>query len=101
MKGLCTDTPSPQKVLWEKAMKTGVDSCLCFIILAFDFFLKSEDEIYACLFKTIIEEIEPRNCHANTYTKVSEKEGVAIIFEEQRAYLPGNVIIPNAKTVWI
>ena len=56
------------------------------------FFLESEDEIYACLFKTIIEEIEPRNCHANTYTKVSE---------EQRAYLPGNVIIPNAKTVWI
>ena len=34
MKGLCTDTYSPQKVLWEKAMKTGVHSCLCFIILA-------------------------------------------------------------------
>ena len=37
MKGLCTDTPSPQKVLWEKAMKTGVDSRLCFIILASSF----------------------------------------------------------------
>ena len=98
MKGLCT--PSPQKVLWEKAMKTGVDSRLCFIILGF-FFLESEDEIYVCLFKIIIEEIEPWNCHANTCTKVSEREGVAIIFEEQRAYLPGNVIIPNAKTVWI
>ena len=65
------------------------------------FFLDSEDEIYACLFKTIIEEIKPWNCHANTCTKVSEREGVAIIFKEQRAYLPGNVIIPNAKTVWI
>ena len=37
MKGLCTDTPSPQKVIWEKAMKTGVDSRLCFVILAFSF----------------------------------------------------------------
>ena len=37
MKGLCTDTPSPQKVLWEKAMKTGVDSHLCFILFAFSF----------------------------------------------------------------
>ena len=26
---------------------------------------------------------------------------MAIILEEQSAYLPGNVIIPNAKTVWI
>ena len=65
------------------------------------FFLETEDEIYACLFKTIIEEIEPRNCHANTCTKVSEREGFAIIFEEQSTYLPGNVTIPNAKTVWI
>ena len=62
------------------------------------FFLESEDEIYACLFKTIIEEIEPRNSHANTCTKMREREGFAIIFEEQSTYLPGNVTIPNAKT---
>ena len=36
-------------------------------------FLESEDKIYACRFKTIIEEIEPQNCHANTCTKVSER----------------------------
>ena len=30
---LCTDTPSPQKVLWEKAMETGVDSRLCYKIV--------------------------------------------------------------------
>ena len=65
------------------------------------FFLKTEDEIYACLFKTIMEEIEPRNCHTHTCTKVSEREGFAIIFEEHSTYLPGNVTIPTAKTVWI
>ena len=33
---------------------------------------KCMNTIYACLFKVIIEEIDPQNCHADTCTKVSE-----------------------------
>ena len=33
---------------------------------------KCMNTIYACLFKVIIEEIEPQNCHADTCAKVSE-----------------------------
>ena len=41
----CVDTPFPQKVLWEKAMETGVDSRLCFIILA-SFFPKARMKVH-------------------------------------------------------
>lgn len=59
----------------EGAMGEGYENRCAFLPVLYHFglFLKSEDEIYACLFKTIIEEIEPQNCHANTCTKVSEK----------------------------
>ena len=41
----CVDTPFPQKVLWEKAMETGVDSRLCFIIFA-SFFSKARMKVH-------------------------------------------------------
>ena len=56
-------------------METGVDSHLCFIILA-SFFSKERMKVnehnIRLPFQVIIEEIEPQNCHADTCTKVSE-----------------------------
>ena len=56
-------------------METGVDSRLCFIILA-SFFSKARMKVNEhnihLPFQVIIEEIEPQNCHADTCTKVSK-----------------------------
>ena len=44
--------------------------------------MHEHNNLYTCLFKIIIEEIEPQNCYADTCTKVSE----SLTFGSNRYY---------------
>ena len=70
----CVQTPPPLKRCYGRRLWCGFWPVLhqFWPLFSRKWGWKCINTIYACLFKVIIEEIKPQNCHADTSTKVSE-----------------------------